>query len=92
MSHQVGLTVSGRVVPERLADLERIVASMAADPAGNAVIPFAGLPHTHFARVVLLPAGAGGNDAPTLLMTLDCDAPATDRLRALVTVAAAGMD
>ena len=92
MSHQVGLTISGSVVPDRLEELERVVAGMAKDPGGNSVVPFAELPRTHFARVVILPAGAGGNTAPTLLMTMDCDATAADRLRDLVRVAAPGVD
>ena len=92
MSHQLGLTVTGSVVPERLAELERVVSSMSLDPAHNAVIPFGDLPHTHFARVVILASGSGGEDSATLLMTLDCDATAGDRLRDLVEVAGKGVD
>lgn len=92
MSHQVGLTISASVVPDRLAELERVLATMAKDPGGNAVIPFADLPRTHFARIVVLPAGAGGSTAPTLLMTLDCDASSAARVRDLVRVAAPGVD
>jgi hypothetical protein len=89
MSHQVGLSISGRVVPGRLAELEQVIATMADDPAHNAVVPFASVPHTHFARVVIL---EDGSDSPTLLMTLDCDASTGQRLRDLVEVAAPGMD
>jgi hypothetical protein len=92
MTHQVGLTISGSVAPDRLEELERVVAAMAKDPAGNAVVPFGELTHTHFARVLVLPAGAGGSAAPTLLLTMDCDAPTGDRLRDLVRVAATGVD
>ena len=92
MSHQVGLSISGRITPDRLAELEQVVATMAEDPARNQVVPFAGIPHTHFGRVVILEKGAGGSDSPLLLMTLDCDASTGRRLRDLVEVAGPGMD
>jgi hypothetical protein len=92
MSHQVGLSISGRVVPDRLAELERVVATMSDDPARNAVIPFAEIPHIHFGRVVILGDGAGGSDSPTLLLMMDCDASTRQRLRDLVEVAGPGMD
>ena len=41
---------------------------------------------------MVLEAGAGGIHSPTLLMTLDCDAPTARRLRDLVEVAGPGMD
>jgi hypothetical protein len=92
MSHQVGLSIGGRVVPDRRAGLEQVVATMAKDPAHNAVVPFARIPHTHFGRVVILQDGAGGSDSPTLLMTLDCDASTGQRRRDLIEVAGPGMD
>ena len=92
MSHQVGLTVSGQVVPERLEELLRVVDTMAEDPGDNPVIPFGQLPYTHFGRVVVLAAGSGGTDTAAVLMTLDCDAKPGDRLRDLVDLAAKGLD
>ena len=59
MSHQVGLTVSGQVVPERLEELLRVVDRMAEDPGDNPVIPFGQLPYTHFGRVVVLAGRVG---------------------------------
>jgi hypothetical protein len=91
MTHQVALTVSGQVPPGRAAEVERVVASMADDPGGNPVVPFAKVPHTHFARVVLLEPSTGHEEA-TLLVTLDCDATVADRLRDLVEVAGGGLD
>ena len=41
MTHQVGLSISGSVAPDRLEELEQVVAAMAQDPGGNAVVPFA---------------------------------------------------
>jgi hypothetical protein len=96
MSHQVGLSITARVVPERLEELVQVVATMAEDPASNSVVPFARIPHTHFGRVLILQTGAGGSggdsDSPTLLMTLDCDASTSRRLRDLVAVAGPGID
>ena len=93
MTHQVALTISGRIPPARRAELERVLATMAADPAGNAVVPFGRLPHTHFARAVLLePDQGAGEAASTLVVTLDCDGTVRARLRDLVDLAGAGLD
>lgn len=102
MTHQVALTISAAVRPERRAALGLVLDLMAADPGGNPVIPFAQLAHTHFARVVLLEATRAQDDAPaaassgttptTLLMTLDCDAGISARLHDLADVAASGLD
>ena len=92
MTHQVALTITGSVVPDRLPELERVVATMAKDPGHNPVVPFADLPATHFARVVILAPGSGGTAVPTLLMTLDCDASVLERLDDLVEVAGTGLD
>ena len=99
MTHQVAVTISGRVRPERRAELEKLLDAMAADPGANPVIPFAQMPNTHFARVLLLPPLPGpahgpaqGSPETTLLMTLDCDAEITGRLRDLVDIAGTGVD
>jgi hypothetical protein len=92
MTHQVALTITCSVAPDRLPELEHVVTTMAKDPGHNPVIPFADLPRTHFARVVILAPGSGGVAAPTLLVTLDCDASVEDRLDDLVAVAGRGLD
>ncbi len=92
MTHQVALTITASVAPEGVPELERVLATMAKDPGHNPVIPFAELPHTHFARVVILAPGSGGNASATLLVTLDCDASAKERLRELVDLAGGGLD
>jgi hypothetical protein len=92
MTHQVALTFSAHVRPDRRESLERSLASMADDPGRNPVLPFARLPHTHFARIVLLEPVAPDREPATLIMTLDCDAPARARLRELVEIAATGLD
>ncbi len=92
MSHQVALTFSARVLPARRAELEDTLAAMAQDPAGNAVIPFARLPHTHFARVVLLEPTPADDGAATLVMTLDCDASTGERVRDLAEIGGVGID
>src|SRR4051794_25790904 len=91
MTHQVALTFSARVRPGRREALEELLCSMAEDPGGNRVIPFAQLPQTHFARVLLLEPGPEEDD-PTLIVTLDCDATVGERLDDLVQVAGAGLD
>ena len=91
MTHQVALTFTAPVLPGRREALERVLGSMAADPADNRVLPFARIPHTHFGRVVLLEPGSEEGE-PTLLVTLDCDATAGDRLADLVEIAGAGID
>jgi hypothetical protein len=92
MSHQVGLTFSAAVLPGRRESLAHLLSVMAEDPARNQVLAFADLPHTHFGRVVLLdPTPAEGGEG-TLLVTLDCDAPARERVDDLVEIAGAGID
>jgi hypothetical protein len=91
MTHQVALTFSAPVLPDRREAVERVLDAMAADPADNRVLPFARIPHTHFGRVVLLEPGSG-EDEPTLLVTLDCDATVGDRVADLVEIAGAGID
>ena len=91
MSHQVAITISGRVPTDRVPALERVLETMAADPGTNLVIPFAQLPQTHFGRVVLLDPVRGEAEA-TLLVTLDCDASISHRLRDLVEVGGTGLD
>lgn len=91
MTHQVALTISGAVPTARRDELDGALEAMAKDPGGNRVVPFAQVPHTHFARVVLLDP-VPGSDQATLLLTLDCDASARRRLRELVEVAGPSLD
>ena len=88
MTHQVALTVCASVEPHRLDDLRRAVAGMAENPARNPVLPFADVPDTHFARVMIVEQPARS----TLVLTMDCDSPAADRVRDLVRVAGPGLD
>lgn len=88
MSHQVALTLRAPIKQGQAAGLERLLASMSADSAHSPVIPFARLPGTHFARLLTVDDG----DTPCLLLLLDCDAPAEQRLRELVAVAGKGLD
>ncbi|GAB7007065.1 hypothetical protein JCM18899A_45380 [Nocardioides sp. AN3] len=91
MTHQVALTISGKVPRSRCGELEALLEAMAKDPGGNRVVPFSRLPHAHFARVVLLEPTPGSSEA-TLLMTLDCDASVTERLEELARIAGTGLD
>jgi len=56
------------------------------------VLPFAELPATHFGRVLVVPAPAGGSGADTLVLTLECDAPVHRRLRDLADLVGEGLD
>lgn len=91
MTHQVALTISSRVPADRRGELDGLLDVMAKDPGNNQVIPFAQIPHAHFARVLLLEPTPGTADT-TLLMTLDCDATVGDRLQDLVEIAGTGLD
>jgi hypothetical protein len=88
MTHQVALTMCAAVEPHRLERLRGVVAEMAGQPGRNGVVPFADLPATHFARLMLVEEPASS----TLVLTMDCDSPARDRVRDLVRVAGPGLD
>lgn len=93
MPHQEALTVCAVVRPTELADLRDRVAKVAADPAGNALLPFRELPAVHFARLMLVdgaPAGAPGHWY--LVLTIDCDAPGRRTLQQLAERAGPGLD
>ena len=92
MTHQVALTVTAEVAPDRRTGLDRLLEQLAAAPADNPVLPFGDLPHTHFARVVVLDRPAAGTSADTLVLTLDCDATVDERLNDLATLTGAGVD
>lgn len=92
MTHQVALTICAPVAPERLDGLRNVLDAMAADAARNPVLPFAELPATHFARLVIIDGDRAGTETATLVLTLDCDAPAAQRLQELAGLTGAGVD
>jgi hypothetical protein len=86
---------------EQLAQLKRRLRTIAADPAGNAQLPFAALPRTHFARLLVLDPTLDGGGAPIephLVYMADVDAPQDAAaplercLEELVDVAGPGLD
>lgn len=87
MTHQVALTICAAVQPERMASLQMLLTKIGADSARNPVVPFANMPSTHFARILIV-----SGEVPTLVLMLDVDAPARTRLRDLVAVAGVGLD
>lgn len=93
MTHQEALTVCAVVRPAELDGLREQVAVVAADPAGNPLLPFGELAAVHFARLMIVdgaPAGAPGHWY--LVLTIDCDAPGRHTLERLVERAGAGLD
>src|SRR4051812_6336698 len=88
MSHQVALTVCADVLPGRLEDVRRILARIRAADGQSAVLPFARIPQTHFARLLVVETGG----TATLVLMLDCDAPAHERLHDVVEASGAGLD
>lgn len=89
MSHQVAVTIRAAINPGQTEPLKRVLAAMAPDSGHNALIPFAEVAATHFARLVIIDEGT---PEASLLLTMDCDAPAEQRLRDLVTAARDGLD
>ncbi|MGH2944618.1 MAG: hypothetical protein ACRDLN_17785, partial [Solirubrobacteraceae bacterium] len=100
-SRQRAITIVADVKRTRLASLRRTLESIGADPANNAVLPFAALPRTHFARLLVLDPyedGDGAPIAPHLVYMADVDEPAQAEsalehcLKELVDVAGEGLD
>jgi hypothetical protein len=91
MTHQVALTICASVEPDRLDELRGLVDAMATDSAHSSPLPFADLPMTHFARLMMVERATdlGGT---TLVLTMDCDAPAADRLEDLARIGGNGVD
>lgn len=87
MVHQVGITVRTPVTPGHQEALNDLLVSMGVGNPRYGLIPFDALPATHFARLMILDDGV-----PSLLLMLDCDAPAEQRLEEFVRVAGTGMD
>ena len=100
-ARQIAVTIAAEVKPGRLSELRRTLEAMSADPASNAIVPFAALPRTHFARFVLLDATedpTGEPIEPQLLFMSDVDKPESADsalehcLGELVDVAGDGLD
>lgn len=76
---QLAVTIVADVKPSRLADLRRTLEAIGKDPASNAILPFAALPRTHFARLVLLDPARDEDSRPIpahLVYMADVDEPA----------------
>jgi hypothetical protein len=100
-ARQLAITVVADVRRPRLAGLKRTLQALGADPATNAMVPFAALPRTHFARLLVLDPDATADGAPIephLVYMADVDEPADAEpalercLEELVDVAGEGLD
>lgn len=95
MPHQEALTIVAAVEPDRLAALEKTLASTGADPAHNEIVSFGKFPTCHFARLFFWPAmkdQRGDDLPPQLLLTADVDGSAERFLDELVEVVGPGID
>ncbi len=89
MTDQCAVTFVAEVEPERLAALRTVLATMAEDPAGNAVVPFGRLDGVHFGRLLVLEATPDltGKGIPALLVMMDdVDGSADRHVRQLAEV------
>ncbi|MFN2607674.1 MAG: hypothetical protein ABR511_07230 [Acidimicrobiales bacterium] len=82
-------TIVEEVEAGRIDDLRAVVATVAADPAGNAVLPFGRFDTLHFASVVV---DVEEGLPPTLVVENNVDGPVDRWLAALVAGARAGVD
>lgn len=98
---QLAVTVLADVKAGRLAELRKTLAAIGKDPASNAMLPFAALPRTHFARLVLLDPADDEDSGPIpahIVYMADVDEPADAQpglercLSDLVDVAGPGLD
>ena len=95
MSDQVALTILAPVKMGAAAALRHVLAGMAKDPAGNAIIPLAQLSTVHFARLLLLEETRdlrGATIPANLIWMSDADAPLDQHLEQLLDVAGEGLD
>ncbi|HKN40599.1 MAG TPA: hypothetical protein VJ456_15990 [Acidimicrobiia bacterium] len=83
-------TVVADVDPGRLDGLRATLAEIAADPAGNTLLPFARFGQLHFASIVL--ATGPQLPAPQLILEANVDGSADAFLDDLVATAPAGLD
>jgi hypothetical protein len=98
---QLAVTIVADVKRRQLAALKRTLAEIGKNPANNAILPFAALPRTHFARFVVLDATEGPDGEaiePQLVYLADVDEPPDGRpaleqcLDELIDVGGAGID
>src|SRR5216684_1561705 len=80
-----------RVPPDHLKGLRRTLDTIDANPGGNALLPFAGLPMLHFASLTLFDEGDNASD-PILVFESNIDAPFSDYAGALVHIGRKGLD
>src|SRR5712691_9043312 len=95
MPHQIALTISSHIRPSELDSLLSLLHRMAADPAGNALIPFGRFGQVHFARLLVLDESidpSGRRTPPYLLFITDIDDPLDGFLEQLVDIAESGVD
>jgi len=83
------LTFVAKVDPARLEDLNRILAEVAEDVAGNSHVPFGELTRVHFASLVVFPDDRYG---PYLVFENNFDGPLDPYLDELIERAGAGLD
>lgn len=78
-SRQLAVTIVADVKRGKLAALKRALETIGADPACNALVPFAALPRTHFARLLVVDPAEDASGAPIephLIYMADVDEPA----------------
>lgn len=86
---QAVFTVVARVRPDRTAALRDVLATIAADPAGNEVLPLGAFPGLHFASVVLHDRDP---QRPLLVFEANVDGTIEALIEQLVEVAGDGVD
>lgn len=92
---QTALTIVAEIAPHEVDDLRQLLASMNEDVAANDVIPFAQLPETHYARLVILDQAYDVHGTvlpPALVFMSDFDGSAARYLRRLVHGMGPGLD
>lgn len=83
-------TVIAPVPRDRVDEVERVLAEVAADVENNGHLPLARLEGLHFASLVLFPASGGFS--PTLVFESNVDGTIADHLAQVVAVAGPGVD
>jgi len=94
LPHQIAFTAVATVKPESLDALRSTLREMAADPAGNRLIPFHKLNGVHFARSFLLEPTTDVDGRPIagqLVFMADWDAPLEQRIQELAEVGTEGL-
>lgn len=86
---QAVFSVVAPVRPEAVDELRDVLAAIAADPAGNATLPFDALDDVHYASLVL---HRGDPERPLLVFEANVDGTAESLLERLVEEAGDGVD